>query len=81
MRKRNSPGSVYAKSNREIERALVQARGARLFAADFGAEHSCDQILLEAADDRILVEQVQDRRMAFENLRPALPFRRRRTAT
>ncbi len=45
-------------SDREIERALVQARSAGFFAPDFGAEHSCDKIVLEAADDGVLIEQI-----------------------
>jgi hypothetical protein len=43
-------------SDREIKRALVEARGADLFAAHFRPEDAFDHILLETADDRILVE-------------------------
>jgi hypothetical protein len=42
-----------AKSDREIERALVQARSVDFFAPDLGAEDSCEEIMLEAADDGV----------------------------
>src|SRR4051812_10135315 len=61
-------------SNGEVKRALVKTRGACLFPAHLGAENSFEHVFLEPADDRILVEQIQDRRMAFKNLRAAFSF-------
>src|SRR5438270_6924993 len=71
LRRPQHPGE---KLDVKKERALVQARGAGFFAPDRSAEHSLDQIVLEAANDRVLIKQVQDRRMAFENLGAAFLF-------
>ena len=53
----------------EVKRALVQPGVAKHFPADAGAEKSFEHILLESGDDRILLDQIHDRRVAFENLR------------
>lgn len=55
----------------EVKGALVEPGIAKHFPANAGAENSFEHILLESADDRILLEQIHDRRVAFENMRTA----------
>src|ERR1041385_8832887 len=61
-------------SDREIKGALVETGRAGLLAPNFGAEHTFEHVLLEPRNDRVLLEQIQNRRMAFENLGTALFF-------
>src|SRR5467141_2582308 len=58
----------------KIKRALVQSRSASFFAANRCSESGLEHILFETADDGIAFEHIQDRRMAFENLRTTLFF-------
>src|SRR5207237_9550370 len=58
---------------REIKRALEQTGIANHLTAHAGAEKNLEHILLKSANDRILLEQIHDRRVAFENL-GAAPF-------
>src|SRR5262249_52358715 len=53
----------------ELEDALVQAGVTKHLAADTRAEHGFEHVLLEPANDRVALEHVQERGMAFENLR------------
>ena len=53
----------------EVKRALVQPGVAKHLPADAGAEKSFEHILLESGDDRILLDQIHDRRVALENMR------------
>src|SRR2546425_9383273 len=57
----------------EIKRALVQTGIANHLTAHAGAEKNFEHILLKSANDGILLEQIHDRRVAFENLGTA-PF-------
>src|SRR5213592_4677789 len=57
----------------EIKRALIQTGIANHLTAHAGAEKNLEHILLKSANDRILLEQIHDRRVAFENL-GAAPF-------
>src|SRR5260370_30327842 len=59
----------------EVKGALVEPRVAKHFPGDAGAEKSFEHILLEAGDDRILLEQIHDRRVAFVNMRTAFSRR------
>src|SRR5205809_6786801 len=58
---------------REIKRTLVQTGIANHLTAHAGAEKNLEHILLKSANDRILLEQIHDRRVTFENLGVA-PF-------
>src|SRR5216117_17856 len=58
---------------REIKRTLVQTGIANHLTAHAGAEKHLEHILLKSANDGILLEQIHDRRVAFENLWAA-PF-------
>src|SRR5213592_1091173 len=57
----------------EIKGALVQTGIANHLTAHAGAEKNLEHILLKSANDRVLLEQIHDRRVTFENL-GASPF-------
>src|SRR4051812_43902860 len=59
-------------SRREVESAFVLARSARLFAANRRAQHRLKHVLLQPRDDQILLEQIHDGRVAFQDLRSAI---------
>src|SRR3954466_4044243 len=61
-------------SDREVKRALVEAGSADFLAPHLGAEDALKHVLLEPGNDRILIEQVHDGGMAFENLGAAFFF-------
>src|SRR3954447_25356133 len=63
---------VNSRLNREVERALVLPGGARFFAPNRRAENLLKRVLLEARDDRILLQQIHDRRVTFKDLRAAV---------
>src|SRR5213593_1320358 len=57
---------------RKLKRALVQARVANHLPAHARAQDGFEHILLEPADDRVMLEQIHNGRMAFKNPWPAV---------
>src|SRR5437773_11444284 len=57
---------------RNLKRALVHTRVANYLPANTRAQYSFEHVLLEPTDDRVLLHQVQDRRMTLQNVRAAV---------
>src|ERR1051325_2922747 len=55
-----------------MKRALVQTGVASYFAPHARAEHAFEQVLLEPSNDRVTLQQIQDRGMALNNARAAI---------
>src|ERR1041385_5894692 len=55
-----------------MKRALVQTGVATYFAPHARAEHAFEQVLLKPSNDRVTLQQIQDRGMALNNARAAV---------
>src|SRR5205085_7217494 len=70
MAKANRQLQPALASGGEIKRALVETGITRFLPAHSCAEHLLEHLLLEPADDGVLIEHVLQRRVALQNLRP-----------
>ncbi len=58
--------------HRNLKRALVQTRVTNYLPANTRAQYGFEHVLLESTNDRVLLHQVQDRRMTLQNVRAAV---------
>src|SRR5437773_7007690 len=64
---RPSLPSIKSPLQRKLKRTLVQPRIANHLPANTRAEYGFEHVLLEPPDDRIMLEQIHNGRMTFEN--------------
>src|SRR6476620_4840542 len=66
--------SFKRSSDREMKRALVQTRVANHFAAHARAQDGFEHVLLEPTNDRVALQQIQDRGMTLNNAGATILF-------